>query len=143
MDFCPQLRIPDEVYVDSLKPCHAQIIYDHWAYSSETTLEIITKDIGQLPTIGVFIKESNQLVTWMMNHPPFGLSRLHTIESHRRRGYAVLAVQCLAKKMAEAGYLPIANVAVGNLASSTLFTQQSGFKHNRNINCLMIIPNKN
>ena len=45
MDFCPQLRIPDEVYVDSLKPCHAQIIYDHWAYSSETTLEIITKAV--------------------------------------------------------------------------------------------------
>lgn len=126
--------------MDTLKPYHAQLVYEHWAYKLDTTVDNIARDIEQLPTAGVFLRENNQLVTWMMNHPSLGMSRLYTAEDHRRRGYASLVLQYLAIKMVKAGYMPISNVVVGNVPSRAMFKHTFGFKHVGNIVYLGIRP---
>jgi len=75
-----------------------------------------------------------------MNLSPFGISRLHTLEDHRRRGYARIAIDFLAKKMAQADYVPIANVNFENEASKALFTQNSKFKYGNRIEIRTILP---
>ena len=96
----------DDVYVKSLERCHAQMVYDHWPYRESTRVEYMADEIQQFPSAGVFLKESNELVSWMMIHLPNGMSRLHTLEQHRRKGYAAIVTKYLSKVMAQSGQHP-------------------------------------
>ena len=111
----------DGVYVKSLEPCHAKIVYDYWPYRESTTVDNITREIELLPSAGVFLKENDELVSWMMCHPPNGMSRLHTLEEHRRRGYAALVTQYLSKRVAQCGFVPFVNIVIENTASYKFF----------------------
>ena len=109
------------VYVKSLEPCHAKIVYDYWPYRESTTVDNITREIELLPSAGVFLKENDELVSWMMCHPPNGMSRLHTLEEHRRQGYAALVTQYLSKRVAQCGFVPFVNIVIENTASYKFF----------------------
>ncbi|KAI9560841.1 hypothetical protein GHT06_011794 [Daphnia sinensis] len=120
------------VYVKSLERCHAQLVYDNWPYNKRTTVDDIAGEIDQLPSSGVFLKEDNQLVSWMMCHPPNAMSRLHTLEDHRRQGYAALVTRYLAKRLAQSGFVPFVNIIVENSASKKVF-ESLGFQFLRHI----------
>jgi hypothetical protein len=120
----------DGVYVKSLERCHAQIVYDYWPYRESTTVENITREIELLPSAGVFLKGNDKLVSWMMCHPPNGMSRLHTLEEHRHRGYASLVTQYLSRRMAQCGLVPFVNIVIENTASYNFFEIMK-FKHLR------------
>ncbi len=108
----------DDVYVKSLERCHAQMVYDHRPYRESTRVKQVADEIDQsLPSVGVFLKENNMLVSWIMCHPPNGMSRLHTLENHRRRGYAALVAQYLSKRVAQSGCIPYVNIVTDNDAS--------------------------
>ena len=126
--FCRSL---DNVYVKSLERCHAQQVYDHWPYKSSALPSEVADEISQLPSAGVFLKDTDELVAWMMCHPPNGMSRLHTMENYRRRGYASLVTQYLSKRVAQAGSLPFVNIVVENVSSQKFF-QSMGFKFSCN-----------
>ncbi|KAI9560840.1 hypothetical protein GHT06_011793 [Daphnia sinensis] len=134
-----QISEMNGVYVKSLETCHAKIVYDHWPYSACTKVEHICKEIELLPSAGVFLKENDQLVSWMMCHPPNGMSRLHTLEDHRRRGYASLVTRYLTKRVAQSGVVPFVNIVIGNTASCKFFDSM-GFKHLRPINISYSVP---
>ena len=91
-------------------------------------MESVAKEIAELPSAGVFLKTDNQLVSWMMYHLPNGMSRLHTLEEHRRRGYAALVTQYLSKRVAQCGLVPFVNIHIDNVASYTFFTSTMGFQ---------------
>lgn len=129
----------DDVYVKSLEPCHAKIVYDNWPYKAGTTVENISKEIELLPSAGVFLKEGDEPVSWMMCHPPNGMSRLHTLERHRRRGYASLVTQYLTKRVAQSGCVPFVNIVIDNTASYKFFDSM-GFKHLRPIHVHFSAP---
>ena len=74
-----------------------------------------------LPSAGVYLKSTDQLVAWMNLHPPNGMSRLHTLEDHRRKGYATLLTQYLTKRVAQSGHYPYVHIVVGNTASEQFF----------------------
>lgn len=117
----------ENVYVKSLERCHAQLVYDNWPYKRSTMVENVADEIELLPSAGVFLKENNELVSWMMCHPPNGMSRLHTMEQHRRRGYAALVTQYLSKRVAQSGFVPFVNIVTDNDASYNFF-ENMGFK---------------
>ena len=117
----------DDVYVKSLERCHAQMVYDHWPYRESTRVEYMADEIQQFPSAGVFLKESNELVSWMMIHLPNGMSRLHTLEQHRRKGYAAIVTKYLSKVMAQFGLVPFVNILLGNTASLKFF-ESMGFQ---------------
>lgn len=119
--------IPDEVYVKSLERAHAQIVYENWPYNDCATVEQVADEIDQMPSAGVFLKESHQLVSWATHFPVFGISRLHTLEAYRRRGYGTLAIIYVAKMMAQSGYVPWLGVVSTNSASN-LLVSSAGFK---------------
>ena len=93
-----------------MERCHAQQIYDHWEYNLTTTVDNIGNELDHFPSAGVFLKETDQLVSWVVWHPPSGLSKLHTLEHHRRKGYANLAVCYLSKRLAQSGFIPFLNI---------------------------------
>jgi predicted GNAT family acetyltransferase len=111
-----------------LERCHAQLVYDQWPYRAGSTVEKVAEEIQELPSAGVFLKDNDKLVSWMMYHPPNGMSRLHTLQEYRRRGYAALVTQYLSKRVAQCGFVPFVNIDLENIASSTLFTSTLGFQ---------------
>jgi predicted GNAT family acetyltransferase len=115
------------VYVKSLERCHAPIVYEHWPWKTWTTVDQVANEIDQQPSGGVFLKQNDQLVSWVMGYVPNGLSRLNTLEHHRRRGFAALAIKYMAKRMAQYGCPPFGDVLVGNEASRKLF-ESLGFR---------------
>ena len=63
----------------------------------------------------------------MMCYTPNGMSRLHTLEEHRRRGYAALVTEYLTKRVAQSGFVPFVHIVVDNDASHKFF-ESMGFK---------------
>jgi len=84
--------------------------------------------IDNFPSAGVFLKENDQLVSWMVFHMPWGMGKLHTLEEHRKKGYASLVTKYLSKRMAQSGYIPYVNIEVGNDTSCAFF-ESVGFKN--------------
>lgn len=125
--------------MDSLKPFNAQQVYDFFPYRESVTLEDVTDEIEQLPSVGVFLKENRQLVSWMIQRSSFGMGRLFTLEAHRRRGYALLTVRSMSKKMAEAGFFPLLYVNHNNHASKALMIK-AGFRCQQSIAWLLVDP---
>lgn len=122
-----EYRLPEGVYVKSLERKHATLVYEKWTYKASTRVEHVADEIDQLPSAGVFLKESDELVSWMVSHPPNGMSRLHTLEAHRRKGYAKLLTRYLAKRFAQSGCIPFVNIVYDNQASISFF-ESLGFK---------------
>jgi len=120
-----ELKFPDDIYVKSLEVCHAEIIYDTWAFKEMSCVQAIRNNIIDLPSAGVFTKDGDRLVSWIIGHN--GMNRLYTLDEYRRRGYATYATLYLAKRMAQAGYPPYVHIDPHNHASITFF-QSKGFK---------------
>ena len=85
-----------------------------WEYNcmeqALTTVNQVANETDQQPSGGVFLKQNDQLVSWVMGYVPNGLSRLNTLEHHRRRGFAALAIKYMVKRMAQYGCPPFGDV---------------------------------
>ncbi len=111
----------------SLERHHASTVYKNWPYKIFATEEDVMDHIDNFPSAGVFLKENDQLVSWMVCHVP-RMGKLYTVEEHRKRGYASLVTRYLCKRMAQSGYIPSVSVVIGNDASSAFF-ESIGFNN--------------
>jgi len=116
-----------------LEKQHASAVYNYWPYKVFATVEDVMDQIHNFPSAGVFLKENDQLVSWMVYQAPWGMGKLHTLEEHRKKGYASLVTKYMSKRMAQSGYIPSVNIDVGNAASCAFF-ESVGFK------CLGVMP---
>jgi predicted GNAT family acetyltransferase len=124
-----------------LERCHAQTVYDYWPYNEVTTMENVAKEIEELPSAGVFLTDNDKLVSWMMSHPPNGMSRLHTLQEYRRRGYAALVTRHLSKRVAQCGFVPFVNVDRENVVSRKFFENMT-FKLFRHVHVGVTEPSQ-
>jgi len=115
--------------VKSLEKSHASTVYNYWPYKPIATEEDVMDQIDNFPSAGVFLKENDQLVSWMVFQMPWGMGKLYTLEEHRKKGYASLVTKYLSKRMAQSGYIPYVNIERGNNVSCAFF-ESVGF-----INC--------
>lgn len=106
---------------------HAATVYDCWPYKAVTTVDSVLNSVVESPSAGVFMKDTNQLVSFMISRVPNGMSQLHTLEGFRRRGYAAYVTRYLSKRMAQAGLTPFAVIFPDNESSIRCF-QSVGFK---------------
>ena len=132
--------MPPEVYVKSLDRNHAGVVYRHWAFNRTSSVEDVADEIDQLPSAGVFLKKTDELVCWIHCHLAMGMARLHTLEVHRRRGYAKLAIQYMAKRMAQSGFVITIAALVHNDAANSLFAGLTGFRFLKAASNFLILP---
>ena len=129
-------REPDEVYLNSLKPCHAIKVHAMWGHKHIISANWLEELVDHFPSVGVYLK-SNKLVTWAICNPPGGgISHLYTEKDHRNKGYATLAVRFLSKQLANNGLVPYATIGVDNEASAKLFSAV-GFQRSHNVHFLI------
>ena len=76
--------------------------------------------------IGLYSKNSNELVSWVIWNNFGGLGMVQTMESHRRKGYAQIVIKALSKKIAETtGNASTAFAVVGNKRSEDMFAKMN------------------
>ena len=77
---------------------------------------------------GIYERENNELLAWVMQTHYGGIGMLYTKETVRRHGYAKVLVMMMAKKLAEEVIQPYAMIVESNTKSISLF-HSMGFKH--------------
>lgn len=129
-----------DVYVRSLERRHAGVVYEHWPLKHLTSIDDVGDEIEQMPTAGVFLKETDELVCWATCYLGFGIAHLFTLSPFRRRGYAGLVIRYISKRMAQSGYVVFAGALTDNTNSNALFSKLEGFMFLKPASGLLILP---
>jgi len=128
-----ELSLPEDVYVKSLEPCHAQMMYDLWPHKALSNVQAIVNNIVDFPSAGLFLKDGDRLVSWIVGLN--GMNRLHTVQEYRRRGYADHVTRYLMRAMVQSGYLPFVHIKAENQSSINFF-QKLGFRKIRTVSMI-------
>lgn len=76
---------------------------------------------------GIFGKEDNKLRAWALGYDNGGLGTLHTMDAHRRKGYAKIVVKAFCKDFGEQNKDIVIFASQTNVPSRSLF-ESCGFK---------------
>jgi len=128
-----ELSLPEDVYVKSLEPCHAQMMYDLWPHKAQSNVQTIVDNTVDFPSAGLFLKDGDGLVSWIVGQN--GMNRLYTVQEYRRRGYADHVTRYLMRGMVQSGYLPFVHIKAENQASISFF-QKLGFRWTRTVSMI-------
>ncbi|KAL0271559.1 UNVERIFIED_CONTAM: hypothetical protein PYX00_008616 [Menopon gallinae] len=116
-------RCPHEVYIGMLREEHADIINEVWPHRYDGSVNFIRHFIRRNGGIGVFLKDTNEMVAWAIHTHYNGPGQLQTKITHRRKGYGELALIESSKFVADKGLHVLAYVVDGNVPSHTLFNK--------------------
>lgn len=123
--FC---RIPDEVYLDKLRDEHVDIINEVWPHKYPGSEEFIRCQILMTDGFGLFLKSTNELVSWVLTNEHYCPGSLQTLDEHKRKGYGTVLTKVLSKHLAKEYKVDIlSGIVKGNTTSERLFTG-IGFK---------------
>lgn len=76
--YCCHLSIPDDVYIAPLNITDAADINSVWPYMTDRSLKYIESVIKLNDGLGVFDKNTNQLLSWVLPHDNFAPAYVHT-----------------------------------------------------------------
>lgn len=93
-------RIPNEYYISPLTESHSEAINDTWHFKDDRTLDYIKSIIRLNGASGLFERNSNKLISWILLNENMSPGCLYTIESARRHGFGKLLMQCFCKQLA-------------------------------------------
>ncbi|KAI4469224.1 hypothetical protein MML48_2g00003614 [Holotrichia oblita] len=119
---------PDNVYVDKLCQLHIPTITAIWPHRFDGAERYLSIFLEMNGGYGVFLKEDDKLVAWVMRNHWGTMINLQTLPEYKRMGFGHLIVSVMAKHIAEDGQSPMATIVMGNFASEMLF-QKLGFRH--------------
>ncbi|EDV54799.2 uncharacterized protein LOC6549146 [Drosophila erecta] len=119
----------------------AQVINDHWEWSEPDSLSLIHRQILYDTSVGLYTKETKELVAWCIRASDGLLAILKVKESYKRRGFGQLIVKAFSRQEALLGRDTITEVVPENEASLSLFTKL-GFKVNDQCHWLITEPSK-
>lgn len=123
---CTLYYLPKENFDPSLQQTPAETLPAKWAelvdqnypYSNNHSLMAITDNLTQRPSSAIFI--DGQPVCWVMIHEDDSMGIMHTMEEHRRKGYAVDVTIDLCRQLFERGETPFLQIVEGNSMSPGL-----------------------
>lgn len=70
---------------------------------------------------GLFSKDKDELVAWVMRTCLGQIGFLQTVQGHTRKGYAEFLAKVISREIAEEGFEPMAAISQDNSASLSLF----------------------
>lgn len=76
---------------------------------------------------GLFSKDHDELVAWVMKTCLGQIGFLQTMEGQTRKGYAEFLAKVISRQIAEEGFEPMAAISQDNAASLSLF-RKLGFQ---------------
>jgi len=131
--------IPDDIYVAPITEEHAEIVNEEWPHKSEGSVHFVRSMLMLNGGLGLFDKNTNQLLSWLLKNDQLIPGFLQTIGSAKRRGLGSLITQIFCKQYAEEENLDLLVFIVhDNMASQGLF-RKLGFKQLNKISWLRVI----
>ncbi|CAH0773751.1 unnamed protein product [Bemisia tabaci] len=83
--------------------------------------EFVATLILHKPSLGVYSRRTGELCAWVLCNEYYALASLHTLEAHRRKGYAQLLCNALSEQLLRSNIVIGALVEDTNIPSLTLF----------------------
>ena len=115
---------PDTRLVEPLRREDAALVTRHWSYGDGE--EYPLSRIEGAPTACVRVE--GVPAAWALVHYDGSIGMVHTLEAHRRKGYARVVVSALVEKRFRAGRAPYCFIVEGNHASERLFEDLGFFR---------------
>ena len=101
----------------------AELVNSTWKYKSNESFEKVMNIIESgNPTVGLYF--NNKLVSWAVTYPDGSSGMLYTLESHRRKGYAITVMRQLFyyRSQSKLNYCePFDYIVINNTKSENLF----------------------
>ena len=91
--------VPDEVELRQLETEEAKLINSEWPYRYTGSEGFIASLINLNGGYGIYLKQTNELVSWILLIECFGLGLLQTIEKYQGNGYARILIRALSIKI--------------------------------------------
>lgn len=104
---------------------HAELVDTYYPYRHERSIDDIRECIQNRPTAAYFIDQAP--VCWLLIHNDNSLGFMHTLDDHRRHGYAVDVTIDLCDRLLQAGKKPYLQIVKINDKSPGL-ALKCGFK---------------
>lgn len=114
-------RCPSEVYIKKLNSDNAIVINDSWPHKFDGSLRYVKTLIKINGGVGIFLKDTNTMVAWILKYHTGEMGLLQTIDGHKRKGYASVITKFIAKDIAKGGHTPTATILTDNFASRNMF----------------------
>ncbi|KAI5108517.1 hypothetical protein C0J45_2111, partial [Silurus meridionalis] len=110
------------VQVSPLKESHIALVCSTWKFNMGNLTEpMIRNMVLNFPSYCVLDAEGRP-VSWILTYESCAMGMLYTLPEHRRKGYAKVLVNVLAKKLHSEGYPVYCFIEEENQASYKLFT---------------------
>ena len=117
---CQLYYLPKENFNPSLQKTPAkpltvewvEKVDTHYPYRGSHSMAAITDDIESRPSAAVYIDD--EPVCWVMMHEDDSMGIMHTMEEHRRKGYAVDVTIELCRQILDKGEMPFLQIVEGN-----------------------------
>ncbi|CAH0392272.1 unnamed protein product [Bemisia tabaci] len=111
---------PPEVRVAPLGLEHVELIRKNWS-NLPASAEYIETLIKHNINLGVYSRATGELCAWVLCNEFCALTMMHTMENHRRKGYAQLLCNAMSERLLRAGIIARAVVMEENRPSLKLF----------------------
>jgi len=120
-----EIKVPEECYLRELNPSDLPMVHSSWLLADkeepEKSLKFLETAVTLNKSMGLFLKEGDVLVSTVLQTDWLGLGSVQTLEAYKRRGYAKIVVNALAKKLGQEGISPVLAVVCGNIPSENMF----------------------
>jgi hypothetical protein len=102
----------------TLDPKWAPLVDEHYPYKGSHSLNEIISNLKNRPSSAIFVE--GEPVCWVMVHDDDSMGIMHTMEEHRRKGYAVDVTIDLCRQIFERGEKPFLQIVETNEQSPGL-----------------------
>lgn len=121
--------------VEPLRPEDAPLITRHWPYGDDESYPL--SRIRSAPS--ACIRVGGRPAAWALIHYGGDIGMVHTLEEHRRKGFARQVVSALTEERFRAGRTPFCFIVDGNRASQRLF-EGLGFFRQADLSWVLCAP---
>ncbi|KAJ8931000.1 hypothetical protein NQ314_016143 [Rhamnusium bicolor] len=118
---------PEEVEIRKLDTSHSNTVNLPWPQKFPNSEEYVSSLIETNEGYGLFLKSTDELVSWVVKTGLGQLGIVQTEKDHTKKGYACIVTKLLSKKIAEEDENPTGTIAVTNIASQNMF-RKLGFE---------------
>ncbi|KAJ8679904.1 hypothetical protein QAD02_015691 [Eretmocerus hayati] len=135
-------EVPDECYLGPVDVSHIPLVTSLWPHRNRKNIKLSEKYLETFVKLnrsaGLFLKEDNSLVSWILYSDYGSLGQLQTVEKYKRKGYGKLVTKALVKELAEKdGLNSTLFIVKDNIVSHRLFSSL-GYRPLNEVNKIVV-----
>ncbi|KAJ8679905.1 hypothetical protein QAD02_015692 [Eretmocerus hayati] len=139
-----EYQVPDNCYLRPLDVSHIPLVNSIWPHRNRENPELSEKYLETFVrlnrSVGLFLKDDNSLVSWILHADTGSLGQLQTVEGHKRKGYGRIVIQALVRELAEKESLDSTLFIVKNNAASHKLFNSLGYRPLKEVNWIKVRP---